>query len=113
MSRSEIETETETAIETNSDTTNRIKCDTKADFGAARLDPCELRIVVPYTYTLSERSAELHVENDMKKTAERAGELEFKSKTGPRQDHSLKKDFSKRYEEIYSVTTRVKSKPQS
>ncbi|GBP47565.1 hypothetical protein EVAR_40121_1 [Eumeta japonica] len=27
---------------------------------AARLDPCELRTVVPYTYTLSERSAELH-----------------------------------------------------
>ncbi|GBP78192.1 hypothetical protein EVAR_50136_1 [Eumeta japonica] len=26
----------------------------------ARLDPCELRTVVPYTYTLSERSAELH-----------------------------------------------------
>ncbi|GBP93144.1 hypothetical protein EVAR_69406_1 [Eumeta japonica] len=32
-----------------------------SDFGAARLDPCELRTVVPYTYTLSERSAELHV----------------------------------------------------
>ncbi|GBP21479.1 hypothetical protein EVAR_12080_1 [Eumeta japonica] len=31
-----------------------------SDFGAARLDPCELRTVVPYTYTLSERSAELH-----------------------------------------------------
>ncbi|GBP77359.1 hypothetical protein EVAR_40012_1 [Eumeta japonica] len=31
-----------------------------SDFGAARLDPCELRKVVPYTYTLSERSAELH-----------------------------------------------------
>ncbi|GBP93473.1 hypothetical protein EVAR_68710_1 [Eumeta japonica] len=30
------------------------------DFGAARLDPYELRIVVPYTHTLSERSAELH-----------------------------------------------------
>ncbi|GBP19650.1 Mariner Mos1 transposase [Eumeta japonica] len=30
------------------------------DFGAARLDPCELRTVVPYTYTLSERLAELH-----------------------------------------------------
>ncbi|GBP94088.1 hypothetical protein EVAR_99530_1 [Eumeta japonica] len=29
-------------------------------FRAARLDPCELRTVVPYTYTLSERSAELH-----------------------------------------------------
>ncbi|GBP80229.1 hypothetical protein EVAR_9715_1 [Eumeta japonica] len=27
---------------------------------AARLDPCELPTVVPYTYTLSERSAELH-----------------------------------------------------
>ncbi|GBP28068.1 hypothetical protein EVAR_21188_1 [Eumeta japonica] len=27
----------------------------------ARLDPCELRTVVPYTYTLSERSAEVHV----------------------------------------------------
>ncbi|GBP26358.1 hypothetical protein EVAR_95531_1 [Eumeta japonica] len=31
-----------------------------SDFGAARLDPCELRIVLPYTYTLSERAAELH-----------------------------------------------------
>ncbi|GBP19578.1 hypothetical protein EVAR_102126_1 [Eumeta japonica] len=31
-----------------------------SDFGAARLDPCELRTVVPYTYTLSELSAELH-----------------------------------------------------
>ncbi|GBP30994.1 hypothetical protein EVAR_81892_1 [Eumeta japonica] len=31
-----------------------------SDFGAARFDPCELRTVVPYTYTLSERSAELH-----------------------------------------------------
>ncbi|GBP66904.1 hypothetical protein EVAR_60961_1 [Eumeta japonica] len=31
-----------------------------SDFGAARLDPCELRTVVPNTYTLSERSAELH-----------------------------------------------------
>ncbi|GBP34667.1 hypothetical protein EVAR_31536_1 [Eumeta japonica] len=31
-----------------------------SDFGAARLDPCELRTVVPYTYTLCERSAELH-----------------------------------------------------
>ncbi|GBP42020.1 hypothetical protein EVAR_95019_1 [Eumeta japonica] len=31
-----------------------------SDFGAARLDPCELYTVVPYTYTLSERSAELH-----------------------------------------------------
>ncbi|GBP79559.1 Elongation of very long chain fatty acids protein AAEL008004 [Eumeta japonica] len=31
-----------------------------SDFGAARLDPCELRTVVPYTYPLSERSAELH-----------------------------------------------------
>ncbi|GBP56929.1 hypothetical protein EVAR_33986_1 [Eumeta japonica] len=31
-----------------------------SDFGAARLDPCELRTVVPYTYTLSEPSAELH-----------------------------------------------------
>ncbi|GBP77437.1 hypothetical protein EVAR_50697_1 [Eumeta japonica] len=30
-----------------------------SDFGAARLDPCELRRVVPYTYTLSERSPEL------------------------------------------------------
>ncbi|GBP39555.1 hypothetical protein EVAR_26637_1 [Eumeta japonica] len=30
------------------------------DFGAARLDSCELRKVVPYTCTLSERSAELH-----------------------------------------------------
>ncbi|GBP89793.1 hypothetical protein EVAR_67605_1 [Eumeta japonica] len=32
------------------------------DFGAARLDACELHTVVPYTYTrtLSERSAELH-----------------------------------------------------
>ncbi|GBP29113.1 hypothetical protein EVAR_17649_1 [Eumeta japonica] len=28
--------------------------------GAARLDPYELRTVVPYTYTLSERSTELH-----------------------------------------------------
>ncbi|GBP75956.1 hypothetical protein EVAR_54609_1 [Eumeta japonica] len=28
-----------------------------SDFGAPRLDPCELRTVVPYTYTLSERSA--------------------------------------------------------
>ncbi|GBP63788.1 hypothetical protein EVAR_44889_1 [Eumeta japonica] len=31
-----------------------------SDFRAARLNPCELRTVVPYTYTLSERSAELH-----------------------------------------------------
>ncbi|GBP61417.1 hypothetical protein EVAR_37949_1 [Eumeta japonica] len=31
-----------------------------SDFGAPRLDPCELRTVVPYTYTLSERSAKLH-----------------------------------------------------
>ncbi|GBP04267.1 hypothetical protein EVAR_73415_1 [Eumeta japonica] len=31
-----------------------------SDFGAARLDPCELRTAVPYTHTLSERSAELH-----------------------------------------------------
>ncbi|GBP26973.1 hypothetical protein EVAR_95759_1 [Eumeta japonica] len=31
-----------------------------SDFGAARLDACELPTVVPYTYTLSERSAELH-----------------------------------------------------
>ncbi|GBP62172.1 hypothetical protein EVAR_40623_1 [Eumeta japonica] len=31
-----------------------------SDFGAARLGPCELRTVVPYTYTSSERSAELH-----------------------------------------------------
>ncbi|GBP28500.1 hypothetical protein EVAR_22963_1 [Eumeta japonica] len=31
-----------------------------SDFGAARLDPCELRTVLPYTYTLSERSPELH-----------------------------------------------------
>ncbi|GBP68289.1 hypothetical protein EVAR_57615_1 [Eumeta japonica] len=31
-----------------------------SDFGAARLDPCELRTVVLYTYTLSERSAGLH-----------------------------------------------------
>ncbi|GBP77014.1 hypothetical protein EVAR_49575_1 [Eumeta japonica] len=28
-----------------------------SNFGAARLDPCELRTVVPYTYTLSECSA--------------------------------------------------------
>ncbi|GBP73714.1 hypothetical protein EVAR_103176_1 [Eumeta japonica] len=34
------------------------------DFGAARLDPWELHTVVPYTYTLSERSAELHVASD-------------------------------------------------
>ncbi|GBP81553.1 hypothetical protein EVAR_60265_1 [Eumeta japonica] len=27
---------------------------------AARLNPCELRTVVQYTYTLSERSAEVH-----------------------------------------------------
>ncbi|GBP87487.1 hypothetical protein EVAR_63207_1 [Eumeta japonica] len=31
-----------------------------SDFGAARLDSCELRTVVPYTYRLSERSAELY-----------------------------------------------------
>ncbi|GBP06949.1 hypothetical protein EVAR_4391_1 [Eumeta japonica] len=31
-----------------------------SDFGAVRLDPCELRTVVPYSYTLSERLAELH-----------------------------------------------------
>ncbi|GBP87620.1 hypothetical protein EVAR_99944_1 [Eumeta japonica] len=32
-----------------------------SDFGAARLDPCELRTVVPYIYMLSERWAELGV----------------------------------------------------
>ncbi|GBP58859.1 hypothetical protein EVAR_50516_1 [Eumeta japonica] len=37
-----------------------------SDFGAARLDSCELRTVVPYTYTLSERSAELHAELPVK-----------------------------------------------
>ncbi|GBP42853.1 Activated CDC42 kinase 1 [Eumeta japonica] len=31
-----------------------------SDFGAARFDLCELRTVVPYTYTLRERSAKLH-----------------------------------------------------
>ncbi|GBP74822.1 hypothetical protein EVAR_55092_1 [Eumeta japonica] len=31
-----------------------------SDFGEARLNPSELRTVVPYTYTLRERSAELH-----------------------------------------------------
>ncbi|GBP73705.1 RNA-directed DNA polymerase from mobile element jockey [Eumeta japonica] len=31
-----------------------------SDFGAARLDPCELRTIVPYTCMLSEHSAELH-----------------------------------------------------
>ncbi|GBP31414.1 hypothetical protein EVAR_17903_1 [Eumeta japonica] len=31
-----------------------------SDFGAAHLDPCENRTVVPYTYTLRERSAKLH-----------------------------------------------------
>ncbi|GBP56391.1 hypothetical protein EVAR_32261_1 [Eumeta japonica] len=35
-----------------------------SDFGAARLDLCELRTVVPYTYTSSERSAELHGEGN-------------------------------------------------
>ncbi|GBP71986.1 hypothetical protein EVAR_45301_1 [Eumeta japonica] len=40
-----------------------------SDFGAARLDPCELRTVVPYTYTLSERSAELHGHIELATTA--------------------------------------------
>ncbi|GBP46440.1 Aminopeptidase N [Eumeta japonica] len=31
-----------------------------SDFEAAHLDPCQRRTVVPYTYTLSDRSAELH-----------------------------------------------------
>ncbi|GBP97711.1 hypothetical protein EVAR_101202_1 [Eumeta japonica] len=36
-----------------------------SDFGAARLDPCELRTIVPYTYTLSGRSAELHAPKNL------------------------------------------------
>ncbi|GBP63592.1 Matrix metalloproteinase-25 [Eumeta japonica] len=43
-----------------------------SDFGAARLDPCELRSVVPYTYTLSERSAELHGQQPSMSRAEYA-----------------------------------------
>ncbi|GBP77256.1 DNA fragmentation factor subunit beta [Eumeta japonica] len=41
---------------------HKIELSSSSDFGAARLDPCELHTVVPYTYTLSEHSAELHAQ---------------------------------------------------
>ncbi|GBP51648.1 hypothetical protein EVAR_96244_1 [Eumeta japonica] len=53
------------------------------DFGAARLDPCELRTVIPYTYTLSERSAELHarqLKSPLTYVLPHSGELEKTSK---------------------------------
>ncbi|GBP92584.1 Retrovirus-related Pol polyprotein from transposon TNT 1-94 [Eumeta japonica] len=39
---------------------NELSAAASSEFGAARLDPCELRTVVPYTYTLRESSAKLH-----------------------------------------------------
>ncbi|GBP57054.1 hypothetical protein EVAR_45810_1 [Eumeta japonica] len=55
--------ETENRIDSTGRTDNKTMVSLltySSDFGAAPLDPCELRTAVPYTYTLSERSAELH-----------------------------------------------------
>ncbi|GBP69435.1 hypothetical protein EVAR_52707_1 [Eumeta japonica] len=71
-----------------------------SDFGAARLDSCELRTVIPYTYTLSECSAELHDlgignEHGKKREVESRGGVKRTCHVTPLQHDSLSLENSR------------------